>query len=75
MKKVNESALFGRINRKLAHEKKVLKKCRENSQWYDNLGDYYIVDLFNNTLCAQHVNIESLSRELGVLDENEQVAA
>ena len=74
-KKLTERALIARINRKLANDSQALKKCRENSQWFNELGYYYIVDETLNTITAQNIKLDKLGKELGVLAEFEELAA
>jgi hypothetical protein len=71
---VTERALMARINRKLSHDDEVLKKCRPDSQWYHDLGDYYGVDLRRNAVVYQHRGLEEFGRELGVLRDFEELA-
>ena len=73
-RQVTTDALLKRINRKLFKEGEMLRATR-GDQWRNDLGDFYIVDLNRNTLVAQHVDIEALSRELGVLTESESLVA
>ena len=64
---VSERALTQRINRRLAEKEETLRKCSEKSKWWNDLGDYYIVDLRTNGMIARHVDIEALGRDLGCL--------
>jgi hypothetical protein len=71
---VSMRALIQRINRKLLREDgEELKKCRADSRWYSELGDYYAVDLNRNLIVNKHVNPEKWGRELGVLADYERV--
>ena len=72
MKSVTPSALTRRVNRKLAHQCEVLSKTR-GERWRGDLGDYYIVNWWTNTVEAQHIDLEALGREIGVLREHEYV--
>ena len=72
-KKVSESALLRRINRKLKGGFEQIKKCRENSQWINELGAYYRVDLRNNSVVGRHVNLKKLAEEEGVIKKSEQL--
>lgn len=68
--KVTERALVARMTRKLATEGLQLKKCRFNSRWYNDFGDYYTVHIHLNTVEHRHINLETLvawAREDGVL--------
>ncbi len=71
---VTERAVEARINRVLAKELRVLKRCREDSRWFRDLGRHYIVDLGHNGIAGQDVDIELLGRELGVLKDYEVLA-
>lgn len=69
LKKVmlSERAVEARINRKLAQDNKKLCKSRQNTMAYNNMGRYYIVDTYNNTLIRSEVNLKNLALELGVM--------
>jgi len=71
---VSERALLGRINRRLAKDEEVLKKCRPDSRWYHDLGAYYGVGVRTNSICYQHIDLEEFGRELGVLRPFEALA-
>lgn len=71
---VNYRALEARIIRLLAPQKKTIRRCREDSVWYADLGSCYTLDLEANCITAKHVDIEALGRELGVLKEWEELA-
>ena len=68
---VTTRAIIQRINRKLRREDKMLKKPR--GAWTYDLGDYYIVDIRRNLLDDVRVDPETLARELGVLQDYEEV--
>jgi hypothetical protein len=70
---VTERALLRRINRKLAKDQEVVRRCRENSRGFHDLGTYYRVDLTTNLVVDTHIDIETLGRELDVLGESESV--
>jgi hypothetical protein len=72
--KITERALFARVKRKLAHDGLILRKCRENSQWRNDLGNYYAVDV-RNCIAGRYDDLESEGRELGVLKAHEEIAA
>lgn len=69
------NAVIQRINRKLRPEWRRLRACRHNSRWWNDLGDYYIVDLDRNAIVRSHVEPETYGRELGVVKPFEQVVA
>ena len=72
-KTVTERALMARINRKLAHEGQILKKCRADTRSYQDLGDFYLVNIYQNAVYGQHINLEGLGQELGVLQDWEEL--
>lgn len=71
MRQISEAALEKRISRKLAHEGETLRKCRYNSRWFNDLGSYYVVNSYFNSITATHVDLETWGRDLEVLRENE----
>ncbi len=73
---VTERALFSRINRKLKKEGEILRRCRENSRFYADMGPYYAVDVVSNTVTARGVSdLEAWGRDLGVMRPFEKLAA
>lgn len=78
---VSDSAVLKRINRKLAHEHKHVRKTRGFynqvcGPFFDhNLGEYYCVDWYSNVITATHLDIEALGRELGVLRDSEALSS
>ena len=74
---VSERALAQRINRRLARDGERL--CRQRGlrgdmagfRWPE-LGEYYITD-DRNCIVAQEVSVETIGRELGVLQPHERV--
>lgn len=44
-----------------------LQKCRADSKWYDDLGDFYIVN-DRLELVETHVGLVDLARQVGVYD-------
>jgi hypothetical protein len=71
---ISERALLARINRKLASEYQIVKKCRKDSKWHNRLGDYYHVDFFSNGILGMDEDLEELGTELGVLKPWEQLS-
>ena len=71
--KITKHALIQRINRKLAKDGKILK-ARRSEKVISDLGDYFIVDLYHNSIKGHHIEIEELGRELEVLKPYEIVA-
>jgi hypothetical protein len=70
---VSENALIGRINRKLAREGEKVRKCRESSRWFYDVGRFYSTNIDRNMITATNVDLESWARELGVLYPGEQL--
>jgi hypothetical protein len=70
---VSRRALIQRINRKLPGHK-TLKTNRAPGSTHRELGRYFIVDEYNNSITCQFVDLEKLRRELGVLRRYERVA-
>jgi len=73
MKKVpvSERALVARIDRAMAKNGETLKRCREDSRWFNELGRYYTVNVSINGITDKHVDLEKLGRKMGVLSEYE----
>lgn len=72
---VSERALMARINRKLKAENQHLRKSKVDSRCYSNLGSFYIVDDYRNSIEASHVDLVELGKELKVLQEFEAIEA
>lgn len=70
---VSERAVFARVKRKLAQDGEILKKCRFDSRWYNDLGDYYTVDAQFNAIRDRQVPLEAWAREMGLLQPWEQL--
>jgi hypothetical protein len=75
---VSERALVQRINRALAqkHGKfgqsrigMVQLKKTKGGRAIQDLGEYYELDVYRNTIRSHHVDIEKLARELGALEK------
>jgi hypothetical protein len=71
---VSARAVLARVNRKLAAEGSVLRRCRQSSRSYSKLGDYYMVNLNSNDIFKMECELEEEARELGVLGEWEVLA-
>jgi hypothetical protein len=69
---VTVRAITQRINRKLAEQNEQLKRSRGERSSSD-LGDYYVLDFSRNAVVADHVNLATLAKELGVLRPWERV--
>jgi len=70
---ISERAAYARLNRALAREGQALRRCREDSRSFHNLGHYYVVDLSLNCVVASHCDLEQLARETGVLKDWETI--
>ncbi|MCK6490047.1 MAG: hypothetical protein L6R48_17300 [Planctomycetes bacterium] len=66
-------ALLARLNRALAKEEMVLRACRADSKWHDELGDYYLVNLRSNDISAKRVDPLDLAKEKGVIKPFEKL--
>lgn len=71
---VTHTAVISRINRRLAKKGQVLRSSRPNSRWLNDNGDFYIVDTDLNSIVAQHVCLDSLAIDEGVLADHEYLA-
>ena len=67
---VSERALEARVKRSLEKDGKLLKKCRSDSRFYDDLGDYYIVSTAN-TIEAKRCSLAQLADDLDALKDYE----
>ncbi len=73
--KVSKRAVEGRLRRHLANEGLALRKCREGTRSYDDLGDYYTVSIDRNCIVDRNIDLESCSREAGLLKQFEELVA
>lgn len=69
---VSRRALEGRVRRALAKESLVLHKCKTDSKWFNELGEYYLTEEHGG-MSAQHQDLETLAKEYGVLREFEEL--
>ena len=70
---ISERALIARINRKLRRNWAQLRKSRPGRAM-SNLGDYFVVDTYNNIVTDFQLNLEEFGRDEGVLGSNERLA-
>ena len=70
---VSERALLARINRRLRDDDEVVKKCREDSRAYYELGDYYILGISVGGINEKNIDLEDYGRELGCLADYEEM--
>ncbi len=73
-KTVSERAVLRRLNRVVAKEGLVYRKCRTDARGYGYLGDIYCVELRTNGVHNTHVRLEVWARDAGCLGENEVIA-
>ena len=75
--KVSLRAFEARCSRyAMTRDNEVLRKCRQDSRWYHDLGDYYFVDTDRNLITTQGWRINNLiewAREVGILKPYEEV--
>lgn len=66
---LSERALCSRINRKLAKNGEILKKRR--GKWWVRLklGDYYLLNVYRNSIVEKHVDPWELGVRLKVVSE------
>lgn len=72
-KQINERALAARLRRHLARQGEALKKCAPKTGNFLKLGKYYIVSLELNMIIEMNVDLESLARDEGVLQQWEEL--
>lgn len=60
------------MRRHLAKEGLILRKCKVDSRWYSDNGDYFTVNEFNAIDC-QHIPLIEWAREAGILRPFEEV--
>lgn len=69
---VTERALVQRINRKLKAKGEILKRTRGERAVLE-VGDYWVLDMYRNTVVLKQVNIEALGRKLEVIQPWEKL--
>jgi len=72
---VAERALVARINRVLAKSDEGLRRCRDGSRAFSELGRYYTVNFNRNLIVRKDHDLEELGRELNVLADFETLTA
>lgn len=70
---VTERALFARIDRKLAKGGERLRRCKEDARAFSELGSLYIINVNSNTVTAKNCDLEKLGKEIGALEEWEEL--
>jgi hypothetical protein len=71
---VTPRALLARLNRQLRHEDRMLKTCAPRRRWYDELGDFYLVNVNRAWIERRHVDLEAFAREHNALRPWERLA-
>lgn len=72
---VSERALFARVARALEKDGEILRRCRSDSRWINDLGRYYTVQQSpSNSISRMHLDLEREARELQLLRPSEQLA-
>ena len=64
---VRARALTQRINRKLAKRGEKLLKAKQGSKKFQQMGEYYTIDITRNVVTGEHIDIEKLGRDLGAM--------
>lgn len=59
-----ENALVRRINRRL--QGSTVRRCPHSSRWFNELGRHYLVDPFNNVILEKDLDLQELSRRVGI---------
>lgn len=73
---VGERAVLSRLNRRLKKDERVVKKSRQGTRAYAELGEFYMLDLSisgTGFVVEKDVDIDALARELGVLGVAEEI--
>jgi len=71
---VSRRAAEQRVARALAKNGNALRKCRQDSRAYYDVGDYYVIDASLNVMVDKQCTLEGLAEELGVLRQYEVLA-
>jgi hypothetical protein len=70
---VSRTALIARVNRRLAQQGEVLRRCPENRRDYHSLGDFFVVDIARNAVILKHVDLQKLAKRLGAIKASERI--
>lgn len=72
---VSESVIASRLSRFLKRTEGVLlRKCRETSRDYANLGLWYAIDIETGGVAIPNVDVEREARDAGLLKTGEVLA-
>jgi hypothetical protein len=77
---ITESALIARVNRKLRCDNEAVRTARYVNDGHSlredpNTGRFYRVDFSRNVILENHVDLVRLADQLGVMADNEELAA
>jgi hypothetical protein len=72
---VSERALYQRIDRKLRADRQQMLKTSRSERMEQDMGRYYVIDMYRNVTVWHHVNLVSFARELGVIQPWEELHA
>lgn len=67
-KTLNERALLARVARKLEREGRLIRKCREGSKLYPELGRFYVINANTSMIEAHHCKLDDLAAAEGLLE-------
>jgi hypothetical protein len=56
--------LFSRLKRAMLQNGELLRKSRESSRWYCELGEFYSVDVDTGLVGEKHIDLELKAIEL-----------
>jgi hypothetical protein len=62
--------LAARVRRRLARERRLLRRCWPWDTRHAERGDWYVLAAHSHEVVARHVNVEQLARDLGVMPEH-----
>jgi hypothetical protein len=72
--KISFDAVYRRLKRALFRQGTTLHKCRPNSRWWNDLGDFYSADIYTSGINGRHLDVVEMARELNLLGQHEVVA-
>lgn len=72
--KVSFDAVYRRLKRALFQQGTTLHKCRPNSRWWHDLGDYYSASISTSGINGTHLDVVEMAREMRLIGPHEAVA-
>jgi hypothetical protein len=72
MKQITERLVMARINRTL-HDGRQLRKCRKTNIMFGRCGTYWLQGV-DGIILQDHIDLEKLGRETGVIAKWERMA-